>query len=145
MILFAGIDSGAKIAIIAYAAAFPILLNTIDGVRASNPTLSYVARSLRLTRLETMFYVNLPEALPVIFVGIRLAVSAALLVSVVSEMLLTTNGIGVYILSSQEHFKMADGMAGIVAVACLGFAINAIFMKLDRRLSHWHYATTHKA
>lgn len=140
-ILFAGVGSGAKIGVIAYAAAFPILLNTIDGVRAANPTLVQVARSLRLTRLETMWSVNLPETLPVIFTGIRLAVTVALLVSVVSEMLLTTNGIGVFILRAQERFEIANELAGIVVVACLGVAINTLFMRLDRHFSHWHYAT----
>ena len=72
----------------------------------------------------------------------RLAVAAALLVSVISEMLLTTNGIGVYLLRAQENFRIADGLAGVIAVAVVGFLVNWLFQKLDRRLLAWHYATT---
>lgn len=140
--LFAGTGDAGKIAMIVFACAFPILLNTIDGVRASHPMLTNVARSLRLKRWETMWFVDLPSTLPIIMTGIRLAVSAALLVSVVSEMLLTTDGIGVYLLRSQELFRISDGLAGVLVVATVGWLVNLIVMRLDRRLLRWHYATT---
>lgn len=140
--LFAGTGDAGKIAMIVFACAFPILLNTIDGVRASHPMLTNVARSLRLKRWEIMWFVDLPSTLPIIMTGIRLAVSAALLVSVVSEMLLTTDGIGVYLLRSQELFRISDGLAGVLVIATVGWLVNLVVMRLDRRLLCWHYATT---
>lgn len=140
--LFAGTGDAGKIAMIVFACAFPILLNTIDGVRASHPMLTNVARSLRLKRWETMWFVDLPSTLPIIMTGIRLAVSAALLVSVVSEMLLTTDGIGVYLLRSQELFRISDGLAGVLVIAAVGWLVNLVVMRIDRRLLRWHYATT---
>lgn len=140
--LFAGTGDGGKIAMIVFTCAFPVLISTIDGVRANHPMLTDVGRSLRLTRLENMMLIDLPAASPIIMTGIRLAVAAALLVSVVSEMLLTTNGIGVYLLRSQENFRIADGLAGVVVVAVVGFLVNALFQWLDRRLLAWHHATT---
>ena len=97
---------------------------------------------LRLNRREALWHVDLPATLPVVMTGIRLAVAAALLVAVTAEMLLSTDGIGVYLLRSQETFRIADGLAGIVAIACVGWAVNAAFLHIDRRLLHWHYATT---
>ncbi|MFO1115921.1 MAG: ABC transporter permease [Beijerinckiaceae bacterium] len=141
-LLFAGAGDGGKIAMIVFTCSFPILIGSIDGVRANHPMLTNVARSLRLSRLETIALIDLPSALPVIMTGIRLAVAAALLVSVISEMLLTTNGIGVYLLRAQENFRIADGLAGVVAVACVGFLINDLFLRFDRKLLAWHYATT---
>lgn len=140
--LFAGTGDAGKIAMIVFACSFPMLLNTIDGVRASHPMLTLTARSLRLTRWETMWFIDLPATLPIIMTGIRLAVAAALLVSVVAEMLLTTNGIGVYLLRSQEMFRTADDAAGVLVVAASGWLVNFGVMRLDRWLLDWHYATT---
>ena len=141
-LLFAGTGDAGKIAMIVYTCAFPILIGAIDGVRANHPMLTNVGRSLRLSRLEIMAFIDLPAAMPIIMTGIRLAVAAALLVSVIAEMLLTTNGIGVYLLRSQENFRIADGLAGVVAIAVVGFVVNDLFLRLDRRLLAWHYATT---
>ncbi|MDE2364795.1 MAG: ABC transporter permease subunit, partial [Hyphomicrobiales bacterium] len=141
-LLFAGAGDGGKIAMIVFTCAFPILIGTIDGVRANHPMLINVARSLRLSRVETLAFIDLPAALPIIMTGLRLAVAAALLVSVISEMLLTTNGIGVYLLRAQENFRIADGLAGVVAIALVGFVVNNLFVRLDRKLLAWHYATT---
>lgn len=141
-LLFAGAADGGKIAMIVFTCSFPILIGTIDGVRANHPMLSNVARTLRLSRAETIALIDLPSALPVIMTGLRLAVAAALLVSVISEMLLTTNGIGVYLLRAQENFRIADGLAGVIAIGFVGFLVNYLFMRLDRRLLAWHYATT---
>lgn len=140
--LFAGVGDAGKVAMIVFACSFPILLNTIDGVRGGHPMLTLTARSLRLKRWETMWFIDLPATLPIIMTGIRLAVSSALLVSVVSEMLLTTNGIGVYLLRSQEMFRISDGLAGVVVIATCGWLVNAAVLQLDRWLLRWHYATT---
>lgn len=142
VMLFAGIGDGAKITVIFYTAAFPILIHAIDGVRGAHPLLHTVSRSLRLRRAEALWLVDLPSTLPVIMTGLRLAVAAALLVSVTSEMLLSTDGIGVYLLRSQETFRIADGLAGICVIAGVGWCVNAAFLAADRHLLAWHYATT---
>lgn len=142
VMLFAGIGDAAKITVIVYTAAFPILINAIDGIRGTHPLLHTVSRSLRLNRAEALWNVDLPATLPVVMTGIRLAVAAALLVSVTAEMLLSTDGIGVYLLRSQETFRIADGLAGICVIAAVGWAINAAFLEIDRHLLHWHHATT---
>lgn len=142
VMLFAGIGDGAKIAVIAYAASFPILIHAIDGVRGIHPMYATVARSLRLTPLECRFAVDLHAVLPVIFTGLRLAIASALLVAVTAEMLMSTDGIGLYILNSQERFELANGLAGILVVAVLGWIINRLLIVVDHNLLHWHYATT---
>lgn len=142
IMLFAGTGDVSKITIIWYTAAFPILISAIDGIRGTHPLLHTVSRSFRLNQWEAFWSVDLPATLPVVMTGIRLAVAAALLVSVTAEMLLSTDGIGVYLLRSQETFRIADGLAGICAVATVGWFVNAAFLQLDKRLVHWHHATT---
>lgn len=141
VMLFAGTGDGAKIFVIGYAAIFPILIHAIDGVRGLHPMYGVVSRAVGLSTRERMMLVDLPAALPVMMTGVRLAVSTALLVSVVAEMLLSTDGIGIYLFRSQEHFRIADGLAGIAVLALVGWCVNAGFLWLDRRLLAWHHAT----
>lgn len=145
VMLFAGTGDASKIFVMGYAAAFPILIHAIDGVRGLHPMYGTVARACRLTSAERMMHVDLPAALPVMMTGVRLAVAATLLVSVIAEMLLSTDGIGVYLLRSQEHFRIADGFAGILVIAVVGWCVNAAFLYLDRHLLAWHHASTGRA
>lgn len=141
VMLFAGTGDGAKVFVIAYAAIFPILIHAIDGVRGLHPMYGVVSRAVGLSMRERMMLVDLPAALPVMMTGIRLAVSTALLVSVVAEMLLSTDGIGIYLFRSQEHFRIADGLAGVTVLALVGWCVNAVFLWLDQRFLAWHHAT----
>jgi NitT/TauT family transport system permease protein len=139
VMLFAGTGDWAKIVIIAYAAAVPLLMNTYEASHSIHPMLSRVAKSLQLTRIETMRLIDLPSSLPMIATGARLAIASSLLVSITSEMLLATNGIGVYLQRSQETFKIDAGLAGIAFISLAGIIINALVFKLERKWLFWHY------
>lgn len=141
VMLIAGIGDGAKIAVIFYAAAFPILLNAIDGARGLHPMLSLVARSLRLTRYESMVFVYIPATFPQIMAGVRISVAISILVSVTAEMLLSTDGLGIFLLRSQENFRLADGLAGIIVLATAAFLINRVCLSIDNRVLLWHHQT----
>ncbi len=142
VMLFAGIGDQAKITVIAYAASFPLLIHAIDGVRGIHPMVHTVSRALRLSRAEQVFLVDLPAALPVIATGIRIAITFALLVGVTSEMLMSTDGIGAFIFQAQERFRMADGIAGIVVVAVVGWLLNRALLAIEGRTLAWHRAVT---
>lgn len=139
VMLFAGTGDGAKIVIIAYAAAVPLLMNTYEASRTVHPAANQVALALNLTRLEAMWHIDLPASLPMIATGIRLAVSSALLVSVTSEMLLATNGIGVLIQRQQENFQIAGGLAAIAFISLMGLIINSLVFEFEKRWLFWHY------
>ena len=139
VMLFAGTGDVAKIIIIAYAASVPLLMNTYEASKTLHPMANVVARSLRLSRFEAMLHVDLPASLPMIATGVRLAVAAALLVSVTSEMLLATNGIGVFIQRQQENFQISGGLAAIAFIAVLGLIINNLVFLLEKRWLFWHY------
>lgn len=139
VMLFAGTGDGAKIAIIAYAAAVPLLMNTYEASHSIHPMLSRVARSLHLSRFETMCLIDWPSSLPMIATGARLAIASSLLVSVTSEMLLSTNGIGTYLQRSQETFRSDAGLAGIAFISLAGVIVNAGVFRLEKRWLFWHY------
>jgi ABC-type nitrate/sulfonate/bicarbonate transport system permease component len=136
--LFAGVGSAAKVMVVFYSVSFPILLSAVDAVRCAHPMLANVARSLRMSRRETMFEIDLPAALPQIAVGIRIAVALALLVSVSAEMLLSTNGIGMIVMRAQEQFRIAEGLAALVVIAVTALVINGIVARIERNVLGWH-------
>jgi NitT/TauT family transport system permease protein len=139
VMLFAGTGDWAKIVIIAYAASVPLLMNTYEASHSIHPMMSRVAKSLQMTRLETMRLIDLPSSLPMIATGARLAIASSLLVSITSEMLLSTNGIGTYLQRSQETFKIDAGLAGIAFISLVGIIINALVFRLEKRWLFWHY------
>lgn len=139
VMLFAGTGDAAKIVIITYAAAVPLLMNSYEASLSIHPMLSRVARSLQLSRFETMRLIDWPSSLPMIVTGARLAIASSLLVSVTSEMLLSTNGIGTYLQRSQETFRVDAGLAGIAFISLAGLLVNAGMAWLERRWLFWHY------
>ena len=137
--LFAGTGDWAKIVIIAYAASVPLLMNTYEASHSIHPMMSRVAKSLQMTRFETMRLIDLPSSLPMIATGARLAIASSLLVSITSEILLSTNGIGTYLQRSQENFNIDAGLAGIAFISLVGIIINALVFRLEKRWLFWHY------
>jgi ABC-type nitrate/sulfonate/bicarbonate transport system permease component len=139
--ILAGIGDAAKIAVISYAMIPSVLVTTIETVRQAPPMLERVGRSLRLGRLELMILIDLPAAMPGIITGFRLAVAGSLLVTITSEMLLSTNGIGAFVQRSQESFQVSAGLGGIIAIAIMGLIVNMALRLIEQRTLFWHYRT----
>jgi ABC-type nitrate/sulfonate/bicarbonate transport system permease component len=136
-IIVLGGDDGMRVAFIAYAVMWFVLINTASGVGAIHPTMLDMGRAFRLSRAKVLFRVVIPAALPKIFAGLRIGATVSLLAAVVSELLLATNGIGYRLVIAQTQFKMADLWAWIVLLAVLGFLINTVMEIIERRLLAW--------
>jgi ABC-type nitrate/sulfonate/bicarbonate transport system permease component len=128
-----------KIFVIFFSCAWPILLNTIDGVRRVDPVLLNTAKTFRLPRLRTIWQVVFPAASPQIMTGLRVSLPIMLILVVISEMVGSTDGIGYFILDSQRRFRVAQMYAGMLALAILGYTLNQLFNLLHRRLLSWHW------
>jgi ABC-type nitrate/sulfonate/bicarbonate transport system permease component len=138
-----GIGSAMKIWVIAFTAFFPILLNTIDGVRGRDPATIDVARAYRVQRWPRFASIVVPAALPQIFAGLRVGLQTALLLMVVSELVASTGGIGFVILQSQQVFDTPTMWAGIVVLGVLGYVLNWAFGRVERRVLGWYF-TSHE-
>ena len=138
--LILGIGETSKIAIILYASVWPILYNTISGVRNVDPLLIKSARSLGLSHFALFQKVILPAAVPTIFTGVRLAGAASILVLVATEMVGAKAGLGYLILNSQYNFQIPHMYAGILTVSAIGVAFNYLLLSLERRFSTWRSA-----
>ena len=137
--LFAGTGSGAKVAVIAFGCGFPILITTFDAVRAAEPLLIKVGRSFGFSRFDVMRLIDMPLALPHVLTGVRISLALSLLISVSTELLLSSNGLGDFISRAQQLFHITDEVAALVLIAVLGVVINNFYAALDRRLLAWHY------
>jgi len=140
LILLLGIDDALKIFIVGFAAFFPVLVNTIGGVRAVDPVAIDVARTLRVGRLRTVREVVLPASLPYVLAGMRVSLALALIVTVVAEMIAGSAGIGYYLMTMQYAMRSADMYAGIVLLAAAGYLLNRGFLAVERRLLHWYHS-----
>jgi NitT/TauT family transport system permease protein len=136
-VLLLGIGETSKITIVGYAAFFPILLNTIAGVRTVDPLLVRAARSLGLSSTRLFIKVVLPSAVPTIFTGIRMAGSASILVLIAAEMVGAKAGLGFLVVNAQNSFLIPDMYAGILATAILGAVVNFLLVLLERHFSRW--------
>lgn len=136
-LLFFGIGEASKIAIIFWAAFWPVLLNTISGVKQVEKLLIHSALSMGATRGFIFFKVILPAAAPSIFTGIRLAGAYSITALVAAEMIGSHAGLGFLTLNSQEIFQIPSMYAGIVLLALLGLALNYVLALLEKRLTRW--------
>lgn len=139
-ILVLGIGETSKVALVIYACTFPILLNTISGVRTVDPLLVKSARSLGFSQIALVYKVVLPAAVPTIFTGLRMAAASSILVLIAAEMVGAKAGLGYLITAAQLNFQIPDMYAGIIAIALVGLIFNAILVFVERRLSSWRVA-----
>jgi len=137
-ILFLGIGPQMKVVVIAGGCLWPILLNTVDGVRGLDPILLETTSVYGVRPLDRLRGVVLPAASPRIFAGLRTALSLALILMVISEMEASTNGIGFFILQSQRSFAIPEMWSGILLLGLLGYHFNAAFALAERRALRWH-------
>lgn len=140
-----GLGNAPKIALIGFVSLFPVLLNTIDGVRSIQPGLEDVGRSFRLTRRQRVFSIQLPSAAPQIFVGMRLALAYAFIMMVLTELIGATDGIGFVTLNAQQSFQVPLLWSGMLLLGILGALLNGVFVLIERRVLRWHYQSTKRA
>ena len=138
IILLHSIGNRQKVAFIAFFCVFPILLNTIDGVRGIDPTLMETARSYNIPYREAIRRIVLPAASPQIAAGMRTSVSLAVIMMVLTEYFSSTSGVGYVLLISKNTFEFTPMWAAIVLIGVLGYLLNVVFILAERRLLAWH-------
>lgn len=139
IMLFAGIGDTMKIAVIASGCVWPILLNTVEGVRAVDSVMSETARSYGITGVAQLRHVVLRSASPQIFAGLRQALSIGIILMVISEMFAASNGLGFTIVQFQRGFAIPDMWTGILLLGLLGFVLSVVFRLVERRVLGWYH------
>jgi ABC-type nitrate/sulfonate/bicarbonate transport system permease component len=137
LILLLGVDDTLKITVVALACFFPVFINTLAGVEGIDDVLLQTARTFRAGRARTLIQVFLPATLPMIAAGLRIAIGIGLVVTVISEMIAGSSGLGYYIVQMQYAMKPEAMYAAIAALAVTGYALNRIFLALEARCVPW--------
>jgi ABC-type nitrate/sulfonate/bicarbonate transport system permease component len=140
LILFLGLGDAMKLTVIGLGVFFPVLINTVQGVRGVDRVLVDTGRTFRCGRRALLFKIVLPAALPLILAGMRVALGLGLILVVIAEMLAGTGGLGYLIIDMQRSFRVQHMYAWIVLLAVLGYALNFLFLKLEQRVIHWALA-----
>lgn len=136
-ILMFGIGDTTKIFVIVLGAIWPILMNTVDGVRGVDPALLNMAKVYKLPRRAVFGRIILRSASPRILAGMRTALSITIILMVVSEMVGSTNGVGFSVLQAQRKFQIPEMWAGILLLGLIGYVANLIFLAVERRALFW--------
>jgi len=141
-LLFLGIGDKPAIALIFLAGTWPLLINTIFGVRTIERTLIKVARAARASEFLVMKDVILPAALPAIFTGLRLAVGGGWLTVVTAEMIAAKSGLGYMILNAQLTVRSDLIIAGIIVIGGIGLLADQLVRRVRSYVCRWQDGLT---
>jgi NitT/TauT family transport system permease protein/putative hydroxymethylpyrimidine transport system permease protein len=137
LVVWFGYDLGPKLAIIALVCFFPITVNTIDGLRSVDPELRKMMRTMGAGRLQTLWRVEAPWALPNTFSGAKVAVAVAVIGAVFGEWAGSTEGLGHLMVTAQSQLLTARVFAAIVVLSAIAICLFALLTLLERRVVTW--------
>ncbi len=137
VMIWFGIGLMSKVAIVFLGAIFPILVNTITGMRTVNADFVKVARSFGSNDRQMFLTVALPSSVPLLLSGLRLGLGHALVGIVVGEMYGATHGLGFLIATAGARFQTDQVMVGIIIIATAGIALTGLLRLVERRFERW--------
>ena len=137
VVLWTGFDIRPKLIIVALVTFFPIAVNTIDGLRATDPELVGLLRTLGAGRWAVLRIARVPNALPYVFSGLRVAAAFAVIGAVFAEWVGSTSGLGVLVLDYGNQTATADVFAVVVVLAVIGIAMFAAVGAVERVVVPW--------
>lgn len=132
-LLWFGVGEKSKVALIFYAVIFPVMVNTIVGVRSVDKSFIEAAQSLGGSKAVVLFKVIIPSAIPNIFTGIRLGLSAAIICIVAAEMLSASEGLGYLIYTARLYYKTDWIFIGIVVLGLIGFLADKLLQLIGKK------------
>lgn len=138
LIMVAGFGDFMKVTVIVVGAIWPILLNTVEGVKSVDSVLDETCRTYQIKGWARLWHFVLPSASPQIVVGMRLGLSIAIVLMVISEMFAAMDGLGSAIIYFQRSFEIPEMWSGIVMLGLFGFALSVVFRLFERHVLRWY-------
>lgn len=133
-ILWLGIGEESKVAVIAIGTFWATLINTMDGIKSVDKKLIELAEILGKNKWETFRYIIVPYALPAIFTGLRIAVTASIGYVITAEMIAASAGVGYRIMYARNMAQPAIMFVGIIEIGIFGLMVDLVMLKLQERL-----------
>jgi ABC-type nitrate/sulfonate/bicarbonate transport system permease component len=131
-----GLES--KVFLAAFASTWPLLMQTLYGVQDVDPVATDTARSFGFSRLQRLRYVTLPSAVPYIATGVRISAAVALILVVTAELVIGAPGLGREVNIARQGGAVDIMYALIAVTGLLGWGVNVLFTRAERRVLHWH-------
>jgi sulfonate transport system permease protein len=127
-----------EIALISFAATWPIVVSTADGVRAADEVMINTARVFGLSARRRLLGVVLPGAMPQVLAGARIAVAVAVGTMVVANMVGSSSGLGYMVISAQQSFNVTETWAGLLMIGIVGSCMTSVVVVVERSVLRWH-------
>lgn len=140
--LLFGTGDWPKVLLIAFGIVWPILFNTIDGVKGIGMARAHVASVFKIRSRDVLFRIVLPGAAPKIFAGARVALSLSLILMIISELSKAKNGLGYLLVYDQRNFDYTGFWSVLLVLAVIGIVLNVVLVQIERRVLAWHRGVT---
>jgi len=139
LVIWFGIDMQLRLALVFLAGVFPVIINTMAGVKNVDRELLDVGRVACASERQVVTTIVLPAALPFIFAGVRVALSQALVGVIVAEMTAIITGLGGMIIRFANFFQTANLFVPILAIMAVSIGLTTLLKWLERRLAPWDH------
>lgn len=137
IIFWFGIGMEARVVIVVWAAAFPLMINVIAGARNLDVSYTQVARVFCASKTMTLTSVAFPATLPYILAGIRQAVGRGLVGAIVAELFMGSSGLGYIVQLRTSQFRMDDAMGAVAVIAIVAILLTRTIAYLEKRFTSW--------
>jgi NitT/TauT family transport system permease protein len=137
VLIWVGVGIESKIVIAATVSFFPMLVNTIVGLKSTPQDKIDLMRSLSASRWKLFWYVQLPEALPFIFAGLNIGIVLSVLGAIVAEFVGAKAGLGYLILQMNYNMDIAGMFAALVVLGIMGIVLDALMRFARRKIVFW--------
>lgn len=138
LIIWFGYGLTSKVIMAALLCFFPILVNTIVGLRSVNPNALEFFESVSASEWETFTKLRVPSSLPYVLAGFKISISLAVIGAIVAEWAGASVGLGRAILLSSNDFNQPAVFAGVLVLALMGIGLTAVVTWLEKRFLYWH-------
>jgi NitT/TauT family transport system permease protein len=137
-----GLSTESKVALVFLECLYPIAIHVEAGMRSVERPLVWAARNMGATRYQVFAKVLMPAALPTIFTGLRIALPVALIITLVTEIIGESRGLGFFVTFASASFQYARALAALLVIAAIGFLLDRALLILRDRVVFWQKATS---
>ncbi len=144
LLLWLGLDMTPKIVLVAIVTFFPILATMLSALRSMSPMLNELASILRLSTLQRIWRIELPQSLPLLFSGLKVAATLAVTAAVIGELMGARAGLGYLLSLGQETSDTQLVLVSVLILSLLGYLLYLGIEAAERRLLNWHDSKGHE-
>ncbi|MBI2936557.1 MAG: ABC transporter permease [Chloroflexi bacterium] len=145
LLIWIGYDIRPKIVVVALISFFPIVVNMVDGLRAVDPDMVSMLRTLGASRWQVFRRVQIPISLPYLFSGMKIAIAVSVIGAVIGEWVGASAGLGYLMVQAAPRFQTALVFAAIAILSVMGIALFVLMASMERWLLSWHYSARRDA